>query len=120
MNLLGSYIAPLNRILALPDARTFPAHGAVVPVVHARVRELIEQHEARLSRCAAAVESVAGTVYEVADASTWTRHEKPLVELDPANRTLAVNETMAHLEYMVEGQLTVDIDDSDVASFCAP
>lgn len=118
VNPLGSYLGSLGALLDMPDARMFPAHGPVVPVLHARVRELIAHHETRLSGFADAVARGAHTAYDVADVSTWTRHKRALAELDLFNRTLAVNETLAHLELLVvRGLLTEDVDDQGVAMF---
>ena len=44
----------------------------------------------------------AHTVVEVAGLLTWTRREHKLDDLDLFNRILAINETAAHLDVLVE------------------
>lgn len=94
---LGDYLGSLHAMLALPDARLLPAHGPVAPSVHTRVRELIAHHEHRLDETEAAVRAGATTALEVADRLLWTSRGRSYADLDRFNRTLAVNETIAHL-----------------------
>ena len=42
------------------------------------------------------------TGFEVANALTWTRHRRQLADLDMFNQIMAMHETMAHLEVLVE------------------
>jgi hypothetical protein len=54
----------------------------------------------------------ATTGFEVAGVLGWTRHKRRLDELDLFNKILAVHETVAHLEVLVErGWLARSIDD---------
>lgn len=99
---LRDYLGSLELVRALPDARLLPAHGPVTSSVHERVDELIVHHEQRLDATAAAVDKGATTGFEVANILTWTRREKHLDELDLFNKIMAVNETVAHLEVLVE------------------
>jgi hypothetical protein len=74
--------------------------------VHARVDELIDHHDTRLSRIEALVDGQAGTAAEVARRLRWTRRERRFDELDLLNRCLAVSETLAHLDVLaVSGRL---------------
>jgi glyoxylase-like metal-dependent hydrolase (beta-lactamase superfamily II) len=99
---LRDYMASLQLIRELPDTRLLPAHGPVVDSTNTRVDELLAHHEARLTATADAVDHGASTGFEVANILTWTRREHRLVDLDFFNSTLAVHETMAHLEVLVE------------------
>jgi glyoxylase-like metal-dependent hydrolase (beta-lactamase superfamily II) len=104
---LRDYLGSLQLMRALPDARLLPAHGPVTTSVHDRVDELLVHHERRLDATADAVAHGAATAFEVANVLTWTRREKHLDELDLLNKVMAVNETVAHLEVLVErGVLT--------------
>jgi glyoxylase-like metal-dependent hydrolase (beta-lactamase superfamily II) len=99
---LADYLASLELVRALPDAQLLPAHGPVTASTHARVDELLEHHEQRLTATAAAVEAGAATGLEVARRLPWTRRAHRVDDLDLFNKMLAVNETMAHLDVLVE------------------
>jgi glyoxylase-like metal-dependent hydrolase (beta-lactamase superfamily II) len=99
---LSDYLRSLRLVQELPDAVLLPAHGPVAPSAHQRIAELLAHHERRLDDTAAAVAAGAHTGYEAARALTWTRHERPIGELDPMNQRMAVHETMAHLAVLVE------------------
>lgn len=99
---LRDYLASLRIVNALPDARLLPAHGPTTGSTHARVAELLEHHEMRLTETADAVAHGASTGFEVANRLTWTRHRRGFGELDAFNQIMAVHETMAHLEVLVE------------------
>ena len=104
---LRDYLSSLELVRALPDMRLLPAHGPVTDSVHTRIDELIAHHERRLTDTAKAVESGATAAFEVAHILTWTRRERTLDELDVFNQLLATQETVAHLEVLVErGWLT--------------
>ena len=109
---LGDYLDSLRHVRTLPDMRMLPAHGPVSDSVHARIDELLEHHDQRLALTERTVFDGAGTAYESAWKLGWTRHERSLDELNLFNRTLAVGETAAHLDVLVDrGQLrssTVD------------
>jgi glyoxylase-like metal-dependent hydrolase (beta-lactamase superfamily II) len=99
---LRDYLTSLKLTRAMPDARLLPAHGPVTTSVHDRVDELLAHHEKRLSATLDAVQGGAQTGFEVAKVLTWTRHERHLDDLDLFNQIMAVNETMAHLQVLVE------------------
>jgi glyoxylase-like metal-dependent hydrolase (beta-lactamase superfamily II) len=104
---LRSYLASLELIRALPDARLLPAHGPVTESVHDRIDELLAHHEQRLTATAEAVVAGAHTAFDVAQVLPWTRRLRRFTELDVFNQVLAVHETMAHLRVLVErGWLT--------------
>ena len=109
---LRDYLASLELMRTLPDARLLPAHGPAGMSLQARVDELLEHHEHRLQLTAEAVDAGATTGFEVANALGWTRRNRHYDELDEFNQVMAVNETMAHLIVLVErGWLTrTDLD----------
>lgn len=98
---LADYMASLALVRSLPDLQLLPAHGPVQPTTHDRIDALLAHHEDRLEASAAAVAGGAATAYEVARALPWTRRGTAFDDLDPFNRMLAVNETVAHLEVLV-------------------
>ncbi|HKC29278.1 MAG TPA: hypothetical protein VKB75_14790, partial [Jatrophihabitans sp.] len=99
---LRDYLASLELIRELPDARLLPAHGPATTSVHERIDELLAHHEQRLDATAAAVQRGAHTAFEVAKALPWTRRQRRLDELDWFNQILAIFETLAHLRVLVE------------------
>ncbi|PXY27019.1 MBL fold metallo-hydrolase [Prauserella muralis] len=104
---LREYLGSLRLVRQRPDRRLLPAHGAVSPSVHARVDELLAHHETRLAEIGEQVAAGARTAYETALRLTWTRRGRALAELDVFNQMLAVLETGAHLDLLVEqGRLT--------------
>ncbi|MFC7343346.1 MBL fold metallo-hydrolase [Saccharopolyspora griseoalba] len=104
---LGDFLDSLRLMQSYPDLRMLPAHGPVGGSTHARIGELLDHHEQRLAQTLEVVRDGAGTAYEAALRLGWTRREKKLPELDLFNRVLAVGETSAHLDLLVErGQLS--------------
>ena len=117
---LRDYLDSLRLVRSLPDARLLPAHGPVAPSVHARVDELLDHHEARLTATAKAVEQGAASAYEAAQVLRWTRRERRFAELDLFNQVLAVQETVAHLDVLVERSwLAVETTPDGVAHYSA-
>ncbi|MGD9529727.1 MBL fold metallo-hydrolase [Pseudonocardia sp.] len=105
---LADFLTSLELLTTRPDAALLPAHGAVGMRVHERVDALLEHHGVRLDATLAAVREGRGTALEVAQVLPWTRRERRLDELDRMNAMLAVLETAAHLDVLVQrGALTV-------------
>jgi glyoxylase-like metal-dependent hydrolase (beta-lactamase superfamily II) len=104
---LGDYLHSLAAMRELPDMWLLPAHGPVTTSVHARVDELVAHHHDRLDATARAVAAGTATAYAAARALRWTRRNRGFDELDLFNQTLAVGETLAHLDLLVaHGRLT--------------
>lgn len=99
---LRDYMQSLRLIRALPDATLLPAHGPSTASTHARIEELLVHHEQRLTDTAEAVSRGASTGFEVAQILTWTRKHRAFADLDVFNQMMAVYETMAHLQVLVE------------------
>jgi glyoxylase-like metal-dependent hydrolase (beta-lactamase superfamily II) len=114
---LGDYLDSLHRVRTLPDARMLPAHGRVTAGVHARVDALLEHHDTRLTAMLKAVEAGASTAYDVARQVPWTRREKSLDDLDLFNKMLAVNETLAHLDLLVDQARISATQEADTTRF---
>jgi glyoxylase-like metal-dependent hydrolase (beta-lactamase superfamily II) len=97
---LRDYLDSLAKVRALPDMKLLPAHGPVTESSHTRIDELVAHHDVRLDQSLEAVESGAGTAWEVAGELPWTRHERRRDELGPFDGVLAAFETLAHLELL--------------------
>jgi glyoxylase-like metal-dependent hydrolase (beta-lactamase superfamily II) len=105
---LKDYLESLQRVLTLPDGAMLPAHGPVTDSVHDRVHALLTHHEQRFDACLDVL-GQGSSALDVAADLTWTRRERAFVELDAFNRMLAVCETAAHLDVLVDrGVLGVD------------
>ena len=116
---LTDFLTSLELVRNRPDALLLPAHGAVGMRVHQRVDELLAHHAKRLDATLAAVAQGASTAYQVAGLLPWTRRDHRLADLDRFNAMLAITETLAHLDVLVErGLLTVTPVDG-VAQFAA-
>jgi Zn-dependent hydrolases, including glyoxylases len=114
---LSDFLSSLELVRSRPDALLLPAHGPVGMRVHERVDQLLAHHATRLDQTLAAVREGRSTAVEVAGALRWTRRERRLDELDVFNEMLAVLETLAHLDVLVErGALRFTLD-GDVARY---
>jgi glyoxylase-like metal-dependent hydrolase (beta-lactamase superfamily II) len=99
---LVDYLTSLAVVADLGDATLLPAHGPAGGSSLARVQDLQVHHAARLTSTKNAVVRGATTSYAAASELTWTRHHRRFEELDPFNRMLAVLETAAHLDLLVQ------------------
>ena len=116
---LAEYLRSLALLLDRPDAVMLPAHGHHGGSVHARVRVLLEHHERRLGETVAAVQGRGGgaTGAEVASGLLWTRRRRAFDTLDTFNQMIAVCETLAHLDVLVDRGTLGDSRDGAVATF---
>jgi glyoxylase-like metal-dependent hydrolase (beta-lactamase superfamily II) len=106
---LRDYLESLLLVRQLPDLTLLPAHGPVSPSVHARVDQLLDHHDDRLRAMLDALADGPRTAYQVALAIRWTSRGKELTELDLLNQTMAVGETLSHLDLLVaRGQAATD------------
>jgi len=114
---LQDFISSLLLVRRMPDLALLPAHGPVSPSVHARVDELLDHHDVRLSAMLAVLAEGPRTAYQVAGAVRWTSRKKELTELDLMNQMLAVGETLSHLDLLVARGLAVADTDGEVQHF---
>jgi glyoxylase-like metal-dependent hydrolase (beta-lactamase superfamily II) len=98
---LRDFLESLLLVRRMPDLTLLPAHGPVAPSVHARVDELLDHHDVRLGAIAAALAEGPLTAYQVALVVPWTSRQRKLTDLDLVNQTLAVCETVCHLDLLV-------------------
>ncbi|MBW0115360.1 MBL fold metallo-hydrolase [Pseudonocardia abyssalis] len=114
---LAAFLTSLQLIRSRKDALLLPAHGPVGMRVHERVDALLEHHGDRLDATLAAVREGRSTAQSVAEALPWTRHRRRLPDMDAFNAMLAVLETQAHLDVLVErGAVTITLQ-SGVAHY---
>lgn len=118
-NPLADYLTSLQLMRSRPDAAMLPAHGPIGMRVHERVDQLLAHHARRLDDTLAALDEGRDTAYGVACALRWTRRETPFADLDPFNAMLAVLETLAHLEVLVEREIVKRIEVDGVLRYTA-
>jgi glyoxylase-like metal-dependent hydrolase (beta-lactamase superfamily II) len=109
---LRDYLASLALMREMPDTLLLPAHGPATISVHERVDQLLHHHAQRLDLTLEAVSRGASTADDVAHQLVWTSRGTRFSDMDPYNSILAVLETAAHLEVLVERDLVkvTDID----------
>jgi glyoxylase-like metal-dependent hydrolase (beta-lactamase superfamily II) len=107
---LAKYLRSLELLLDDRDRIMLPSHGDPGSGVHARVHELLAHHKRRFGATTAVVAGLgASTGLAVAQALTWTRHERRFDTLDNFNQMVATCETLAHLDVLADrGVLTVE------------
>lgn len=98
---LADYLCSLQLVGRLPDLTVLPAHGPAGVSSHQRSAELLEHHAHRLAVTLDAT-SAGDSAADVARSLKWTRHEHPLDTLDVHNQMLAISETAAHLDMLVD------------------
>ncbi|MGW1748034.1 MBL fold metallo-hydrolase [Streptomyces sp. NPDC002092] len=95
---LGDYLDSLERVGRLAPAEVLPAHQHVFADAPARVRELLDHHEERLTGLRALlVEPL--TPWQVAERMEWNR---PWAQIPYGSRNIAVSEAEAHLRRLVK------------------
>jgi len=92
-DMLGDYLASLEKIAALDIDRILPAHGAPFSGHREWVRATTEHHIQRCDEILKAIDAGAVTAHEIVG-RIWTRR------LEPIHHHFAVFEVLAHLEHM--------------------
>ncbi|MGH7666590.1 MAG: MBL fold metallo-hydrolase [Candidatus Dormibacteria bacterium] len=112
---LLDFLRSLEQVRELPARLVLPAHGPTFTDLAARVDQLLQHHQHRLQLCQEAVLRGARSAMAAATELPWTRRERHFADLDPFNQMLAVGETAAHLELLVQrGELRQLLSDSKV------
>ncbi|MFD1046731.1 MBL fold metallo-hydrolase, partial [Kibdelosporangium lantanae] len=99
---LRDYLDSLALVTTLPDTRLLPAHGPTTPSTHTRVKELLAHHDNRLAEAENALTTGAHDGHSIASHLTWTNRSVRFEDLNDFNQMLAVNETIAHLDVLVD------------------
>jgi glyoxylase-like metal-dependent hydrolase (beta-lactamase superfamily II) len=99
-NMLGHYLASLDKLVALCVEEVLPAHEYRFSGLDVRIGQLRRHHRERLGQLFDNVADRPGsTSWQLAERSRWAR---PWSETPPLLRRLAVGETVAHL-VLLEG-----------------
>lgn len=101
---LGDYLASLARVRDLTAGCILPGHGAPFTGLAARVDELAAHHEKRLDEIAALLTPTPATAHAIAADLTWGRGTRRFADLPFFQQTMALAETIAHLEVLRDRQ----------------
>lgn len=95
---LAAFLGSLERVAELDVGRVLPGHEEPFDGLAERVHDLVEHHRRRLDEVVACVAvGDRPTAWQVAHRLTWSR---PLADIAPAGRRLALSETQAHLVHL--------------------
>ena len=109
---LGDYLRSLERIAELEPRLALPGHFGPVEDPAGRARELIAHHDERLERTVEALDGRPRSAYEV----SLSLFPEPL----PSTlRRFALAETRAHLEYLVQRDSALRVDEPERVSYAA-
>lgn len=104
--MLDAFLASLDKIGALPLDLCCVAHGRSMTgeEVAARVAKLKEHHRRRLAAIAGTLRKALGglTAYEITAQTPWLSRNDGFKDLDAVQVFLAMAETLAHLEWLME------------------
>jgi glyoxylase-like metal-dependent hydrolase (beta-lactamase superfamily II) len=97
---LGSYLASLAKVKRLAPLAALPGHGNVIRDVAKRIDVIAVHHDGRLKEVMKSLQGGERSVAEVTSSVKWSRG--PYESLGHVNRWLAILETIAHLEFLVQ------------------
>ncbi|MEU9155661.1 MBL fold metallo-hydrolase [Streptomyces sp. NPDC048417] len=112
---LGDYLDSLERIARLAPAEVLPAHQYTFPDAPARVRELLNHHEERLTALRILLQQPL-TLWELAVRMEWNR---PWDQIPYGSRNIAVSEAEAHLRRLVKLGLVEPVAGSEPVTYVA-
>ncbi|MGW1776776.1 MBL fold metallo-hydrolase [Streptomyces sp. NPDC002104] len=113
---LGDYLDSLERIGRLQPAEVLPAHQHAFTDAPARVRELLEHHEERLTGLRELLAAEPLTPWELAVRMEWNR---PWEQIPYGSRNIAVSEAEAHLRRLVKQGRAEAVPGSDPVTYRA-
>ncbi|MFJ9536869.1 MBL fold metallo-hydrolase [Streptomyces sp. NPDC101225] len=112
---LGDYLDSLERVGRLAPAEVLPAHQHVFTDAAARVRELLDHHEERLTGLQALLAEPL-TPWQLAERMEWNR---PWAQIPYGSRNIAVSEAEAHVRRLVKLGRAEAVAGSDPVAYTA-
>jgi glyoxylase-like metal-dependent hydrolase (beta-lactamase superfamily II) len=102
VNPLDDYLESLNVIKPLEVNLILPGHGKPFDGLQSRIEEITLHHEQRNSEILKVIRAEPKTAYQVANEITWIPELGGVSwrDLAPGDRSMAVSETISHLELM--------------------
>lgn len=119
-NPLEDFMNSLQLVRELPRLMLLPAHGPIGGDAGERATELIEHHLHRIAATLTLLGTEGRTPKDVAMNLLWTRRGVDYADLDPYNQMLAISETVAHLDLLVERNEAVRGIVNDVLYYSKP
>lgn len=111
---LGDYLDSLERIGRLEPAEVLPAHQYAFTNAPARVRELLDHHEERLTGLWELLVAQPLTPWALAERMEWNR---PWEQIPYGSRNIAVSEAEAHLRRLVKQGRAEAVPGSDPVTY---
>jgi glyoxylase-like metal-dependent hydrolase (beta-lactamase superfamily II) len=101
-NPLDDYLNSLDSMRSLDVRLVLPGHGSPFDNLQSRIEQIIRHHKLRNEAVLKAAEARPQTAYQIANEIPWMLETGGVrwQELAPGDRTMAVSETLAHLESM--------------------
>lgn len=97
---LGQYLTSLARVRDLPVDVVLPGHGAPFTGLAARVDTLAAHHEERLAEILALLSPARISAFALSQDLTWSGGRRTFADLHPFQQSMALAETIAHLELL--------------------
>jgi glyoxylase-like metal-dependent hydrolase (beta-lactamase superfamily II) len=106
-NPLGDFLYALQKVQNLPVTKVLPAHEHVFHDLRGRIEEIRKHHDRRIEEIRHSIQEKPRVAYEIASEITWDLPDLTWQQFPPLHKRSAVNETVAHLEFMRwEGTVT--------------
>lgn len=100
LNPLGDYLNSLKAVKELKVEIALPGHGDSFTGIKQRVQHIIQHHKQRNSEILRVLNTEPKTAYQIAINMTWMSGSVGWQKLASPDKTLAIGETLAHLEEM--------------------
>lgn len=97
---LGSYMDSLEKLAVLEVSSALPGHGASIPSLNERVRELLDHHKERLREIHGITKDWY-SAYEVARNMKWSKG-RTMDSMNSMEKIFAIGEATSHLERLEE------------------
>ena len=108
---LSDYLNSLRKTFELPVRMALPGHRKSGDF-HARIKELLQHHETRISEVERLIRETPGsTAYEISGKMRWKIKTTNWEEFPAPQKIFAVGECMSHLDYLLNrGKITFQKD----------
>jgi len=115
-NPLGDYLSALHKLKNLPVKKVLPAHEEIFTDLPTRMEEIAAHHQRREAEIRQTIAEEPHSAYEISSQITWEVPDLTWEDFPPMLRRSAIQETIAHLEYMRwEGTVSRIIDETSVS-----
>lgn len=98
---LADYLSSLKKIQALPVRIALPSHGEQINDTKQRIKEMIAHHQDRISEMLHVLGLHKRTAFDIASGLQWKGGSVSWADMDSEEQSMALLETLSHLQYMV-------------------